>query len=134
MAGMHTRSLKRGRVDTVSIATATPTDADAAEVEAVAKAMLELAAKEHVAAKAELEAAEKEWASTARLAKLAKMVKAASSTWEAAKLRYTPIVEARGEIDRAALASLARSIFGMFDYPGKYVRKERANHIGFVCR
>ena len=130
MACMQTRSLKRGRVDTVSIATSTPTDADAAEVEAVAKAMLDLAAKGHVAAKAELEAAEKEWASKARLARLAKLVKAASSTWEAAKLRCTPIVEARGEIDRAALASLARAIFGMFDYIGKYVRKEAVHALG----
>jgi HEAT repeat protein len=111
MACVHTRSLKRGRVDTAST-----TDADATEVEAVAKAMLAQAAKAHVAAKAKLVAAE--------------TLKAASSKWEAAKLRYMPIVEARGKIDSAALASLARAISWMFDDFDKHARQEAVRALG----
>ena len=133
MACMHTRSLKRGH------APSSTTDADATDVEAVANAMLAQAAKGHVGAKANLEAAEKGVASksarikllaTPALAKLAKREKAASSKWEAAKLRYTPIVEARGKIDHEALASLARAISWMFDDFDKYVRKDAVRALG----
>jgi HEAT repeat protein len=135
MAGVETRALKRGRVDTAST-----TDADPTEVEAVAKAMLAQAADAHVRAKAKLEAAEKGVASmkcelmkmpeTSPLAKLRKLLKAASSKWEAAKLRYTPIVEARGNIDSAALASLARAISWMFDDSDKHVRRDAVGALG----
>ena len=137
-AVMQTRSLKRGRVDTpASTANYVPTDVDTTEVEAVIKAMLEKAANADVAAKAKLamakcvriaanaamEVAEKDVDAKEKLAT------AASSKWEAAKVRYTTVVTF-GKIDHAALTSLAGAIISMFKDPDRDVRKVAVNALG----
>jgi HEAT repeat protein len=132
---MQTRSLKRGWVDTpVSAATPTPHDADATYVQAVARGMMEDAAKEHISAKEEQLAAKAILDTTTAAMKAAemdyaakeKLATAASSKWLAAKVRYT----SGNFTDKEALTSLADAIISTFKDPDRNVRKKAVYVLG----